>query len=182
MQCSKDHKAWKVTYQISNILSSNGASRLTIKIKLSFDCSTKLMNTLHKEQSAQSVKKHTSKYEIDNRSFYDILDLIWKNTDMHPCQTADVQEGGQRGVLWHSFQAVRPEPMWQHQKSGQHFRYLCMTEKEGMELGKECCPTYQVNIILWNLMKYGWNMGTKALIQDQMFNTYWMASCMTSCP
>ena len=40
-------------------------------------------NRLHNEQRAQSVKEHTSKYEIDNRSVYDILDQINKDTDLY---------------------------------------------------------------------------------------------------
>ena len=31
-------------------------------------------NKLHNEQSAQSVTEHTTEYEIDNRTVYDILD------------------------------------------------------------------------------------------------------------
>ena len=41
-------------------------------------------NKLHKEQSAQSVMKHTADYEIDNRSVYDILDQIYKDIDLYP--------------------------------------------------------------------------------------------------
>ena len=42
-------------------------------------------NRLHNEQSAQSVKEHTAEYEIDNRSVYDILDQICKETDSYSC-------------------------------------------------------------------------------------------------
>ena len=31
-------------------------------------------NKLHNEQSAESVKEHTSEYKIDNESVYNILD------------------------------------------------------------------------------------------------------------
>ena len=42
-------------------------------------------NKLHKEQSAQSVMEYTAEYEIDDRSVYDILDQIYKETDLYPC-------------------------------------------------------------------------------------------------
>ena len=38
---------------------------------------------LHNKQSVQSVIKHTAVYEIDNRSVYDILDQICKDTDLY---------------------------------------------------------------------------------------------------
>ena len=41
-------------------------------------------NMLNNEQSAQSVKEHTAEYMIDNRSVYDILDQICKDTDLYP--------------------------------------------------------------------------------------------------
>ena len=41
-------------------------------------------NRLHNEQSAQSVKRHTTEYKKDNKSVYDILDQICKDTDLYP--------------------------------------------------------------------------------------------------
>ena len=41
-------------------------------------------NRLHDEQSAHSVKEHTAEYKMDNRSVYDILDHICKDTDLYP--------------------------------------------------------------------------------------------------
>ena len=40
-------------------------------------------NKLHNKQSAHSVSEHTAVYEIDNRSVYDILDQIDKDTDLY---------------------------------------------------------------------------------------------------
>ena len=39
---------------------------------------------LNNEQSTQSVKEHTAEYEIDNTSVYNILDQIFKDTDLYP--------------------------------------------------------------------------------------------------
>ena len=41
-------------------------------------------NKLHNEQSVQTVKEHTAEYMIDNRTVYDILDQICKDTDFYP--------------------------------------------------------------------------------------------------
>ena len=41
-------------------------------------------NRLHDKHSAPSVKECTAENEIDNRSVYDILDQICKDTDLHP--------------------------------------------------------------------------------------------------
>ena len=41
-------------------------------------------NRLHDGQSGQSVKEYTAEYEIDNRHVYDILDQIYKDTDLYP--------------------------------------------------------------------------------------------------
>ena len=40
-------------------------------------------NKLHNEQSAQSVSEYTVEKMIDNRSVYDILDQIYKDTNLH---------------------------------------------------------------------------------------------------
>ena len=39
---------------------------------------------MHAEQSAQSVKELTAEYKIDNKSVYDILGLICKDTNLYP--------------------------------------------------------------------------------------------------
>ena len=36
------------------------------------------------EQSAQSIKEITAEYKIDNKSVLDILDQIFKDTDLYP--------------------------------------------------------------------------------------------------
>ena len=38
---------------------------------------------MYNEQSAQSVTQHTKEYKIDNRTVYDILDQICKDTDLY---------------------------------------------------------------------------------------------------
>ena len=40
-------------------------------------------NRLHSKQSAQSINKHMAEYKIDNKSIYDILDQICKDTDLN---------------------------------------------------------------------------------------------------
>ena len=44
-------------------------------------------NKLHNKQSAQSVTEHTGEYKKDDRSVYDILDEICKDTDLYPYAT-----------------------------------------------------------------------------------------------
>ena len=41
-------------------------------------------NKLLQEKDAQSIKACTAEYEICNRSFYNILNQICKDTDLHP--------------------------------------------------------------------------------------------------
>ena len=41
-------------------------------------------NKMYNEQSAQSVTEHTTEYKKDNRTVYDILDQICKDTDLYP--------------------------------------------------------------------------------------------------
>ena len=41
-------------------------------------------NKVHNEQIAQSFTQHTTEYKIDNRTVYDILDQICKDTDLYP--------------------------------------------------------------------------------------------------
>ena len=41
-------------------------------------------NKVHNKQSALPVTKHTTEYEIHNRTVYDILDQICKDTDLYP--------------------------------------------------------------------------------------------------
>ena len=43
-----------------------------------------IKNELLLEQDAQTARAHTAEYEIDNRSVYDILDQICKDTDLYP--------------------------------------------------------------------------------------------------
>ena len=42
-------------------------------------------NKLYNKQSAHSVAEHTAEYNIDNRSFYEVMDRICKETDLYPC-------------------------------------------------------------------------------------------------
>ena len=68
-------------------------------------------NTLHNEQSAQSVNEHTAEYEVDNRTVYDILDQICNDTDLYQYVKQHKLKGDGRGAfLCHSFQMVRPKP------------------------------------------------------------------------
>ena len=58
-------------------------------------------NKLHDKQNAQSVKEHIAEYKIDNRSIYDILDQICKDTDLYPYI---------KQIVCHPFQVARPKP------------------------------------------------------------------------
>ena len=41
-------------------------------------------NMVQNEQGAQSVTEHATEYKIDNRTVYNILDQICKDTDLYP--------------------------------------------------------------------------------------------------
>ena len=46
------------------------------------------------------VKEHTAEYEVDNRSIYDILDQICKDTDLYPCVKQHKSNRGSRGASY----------------------------------------------------------------------------------
>ena len=74
-----------------------------------------------------------------------------------------VKEGWQRGLLCHSFHIVRPKS--------------CQKKMHGT--GKNRLTNMSSAILSWGNV---WNMCTKALIQDQKFDTCCMALGVTSCP
>ena len=57
-------------------------------------------NRLHNMHSAQSVKEHTAEYTIDNRSVDDILDHIYKITDLIPYVKHHKSNRDSRGVIY----------------------------------------------------------------------------------
>ena len=57
-------------------------------------------NKMHNEQSAQSLMEHTAEYEIDNRTVYDILDQIFKDTDLYPYVKQHKSQRDGRGTFY----------------------------------------------------------------------------------
>ena len=57
-------------------------------------------NKLQDEQSAPLVKGHKAEYEIDNRSLYDILDQICKDTDLYPYVKQHKSKRDSRGAFY----------------------------------------------------------------------------------
>ena len=101
---------------------------------------------LYDEQSAHSVKEQIAEFKIDNRSVWDFWSDLQEHWSVFICQTAQVQEGWQWHILCPPLQKAGP-------KSHQCNSIRCWVsapdvsiwwKKEGMELGKVCCPTCQV--------------------------------------
>ena len=57
-------------------------------------------NKLHNEWSAQSIKEHTSEYEMDNRSVYGILDQTCYNIDLYPYVKGHKSKRLGRGIYY----------------------------------------------------------------------------------
>ena len=55
---------------------------------------------LHNKQSAQSVTENMAEYKIDNRSVYDILDKICKNTNLYPYLKHHKSKRNRRGAYY----------------------------------------------------------------------------------
>ena len=55
---------------------------------------------MHNKQTAQSVKVYTAEYKIDNRSVYDILDQICKDTDLYPYVKKHKSKRDGRGAFY----------------------------------------------------------------------------------
>ena len=99
-------------------------------------------NKLQNEQSAQSVKEHMAEHEvINNRHVYNILDQIYKDTDLYQYDNQHKSKRDERGAFYaiHSRWLVL-----QHQKLRWHFRHLHMMEKRRPGTGKSMLLTCQV--------------------------------------
>ena len=57
-------------------------------------------NHLHNEKSGRSVKEYMAEYKIGNRSVYDILDQICKDTDLYPYVKQHKSTRDQRGAFY----------------------------------------------------------------------------------
>ena len=57
-------------------------------------------NRLHNEQSAQSVIEHMVKNKINNRNVYNILEQIWKDTDLYPYVKQHKSKRNGRGAFY----------------------------------------------------------------------------------
>ena len=57
-------------------------------------------NKLHNKQSAWSVTEHTTEYRIDNRTAYDILDKICKDTELYPYVKQNKSKRDSRGAFY----------------------------------------------------------------------------------
>ena len=101
-------------------------------------------NKLHTKKSAKSVKECMAEYEIDNRTVYNILDQICKDTDLNP----NVKHlKSKRNVRGASF-AIHFRWLGLNQATTSEaelaLQILMYDKKAGMELGKICCLTCQV--------------------------------------
>ena len=69
------------------------------------------MNNLLPQKDAQTVQVHMPENEIDNKTLYDILDQICKDTDLNPYINQHKSKRDSRGVfLCNSVQVARPKP------------------------------------------------------------------------
>ena len=59
-------------------------------------------NKILLDSDVLSTKAHTSEYKIDNRSVYDILDQIYKNTDLYPYVKQQSRQGMVEGHIMSS--------------------------------------------------------------------------------
>ena len=57
-------------------------------------------NKLLMEHNVHSVKEHTAEYKIYNRSVYDILDQIYKDTDLYSCFKQHKSKMNDRGAFY----------------------------------------------------------------------------------
>ena len=62
------------------------------------------------KHSISLIKENSVEYDVDNRTIYDILDQICKDTDVSICQAAQVQKEWKRGVLCYPLYVPRLKP------------------------------------------------------------------------
>ena len=59
-----------------------------------------IKNKLLLEHDDQSIKEHTTEYKIDNRTVYDMLDQICKDTDLYQHVEQQKPERDGRGAFY----------------------------------------------------------------------------------
>ena len=57
-------------------------------------------NKIYNEQSVQSVTQHMPEYEINNKTVYDILNQICKDTDLYPYVKQHKSKRDGRGAFY----------------------------------------------------------------------------------
>ena len=124
-------------------------------------------NKLHNEQSAQSVTEHTAEYKIDNRSVYNILDQICKDTDMYAYVKQHKSKRNRRGT----FYVIHSRSLGQNHvntsaSEAKMVLQMSTYDSEKTTTKKSMLPDISSTILS---SETSWNMGPKALIQDQWF-------------
>ena len=114
--------------------------------------------TFQLEWDAQSVKAHTVEYKINNRSFYDILDQICKDSDLYPYFKQHNSSGVGRGAYYaiHS-RWLGPNHVNATASEAQMALLTSMYigEKKAWNWENYVAQHVKYHIILGNLMEYG---------------------------
>ena len=136
----------------------------------------------HNLQWAKCAVSHSCmpEYKIDNRTVYDILHQISKDTDMYPYVKQHKSKRDSRGA----FYAIRSRWLDMNHvnataSEAEIYRCQPMREKRKHRIGKSTKPDMLSTISSWETL---WSMGTKDLTQGQKSDTYWTVSGVTSCP
>ena len=116
-------------------------------------------NKVYNEQSAQSVTQHTAEYKIDNRTVYDILDQICKDTDLFPYVKQHKYKKDDRGAYYaiHS-RWLGPNPVIVTASDAEMALQMSTYDgkKKSWNWEKYIACHVKYHIILGNLMEYGY--------------------------
>ena len=116
-------------------------------------------NKLHNKESVQSTTQHTTKYKIDNRRVYDILDQICKDMDLYPYVKEHKSKSDGRGAFYaiHS-RWLGPNQMNVTASEAEMALQMSTYNGEKKAWNREKYVTLHVkyHIILRNLMEYGY--------------------------
>ena len=102
-------------------------------------------NKMHNEQSAQSVMEHMAEWKTDNRTVYNILDQICKDTDLYPYFKQHKSKGYGGGAF---------HPIHSRWLGPNHVNTTASEAK--MELRKYVAWHVKYHNILGNLIEYGY--------------------------
>ena len=127
-------------------------------------------NKLLLERDAHRVQDHTAEYVLDNRMVYDILNQICKDSDLSPYVKQHKFEREGRGA----FYAI--DSRW---LSPNHVNATAseaeMALQTSMYDGEKRAWNWEKNVARYVnyhiTLQILWNMGNKALIQGQKFDT-----------